>query len=85
MSRRSYFKYKNNVIIVPHQLWFHSGGSLIQWFEENMPNHEFTINFCKDERGKIIPFKPVQFVFDNPDASMLFKLLGYERWRNPYE
>jgi hypothetical protein len=79
--RRSYFKYKKNIITVNNSVWHHSGGALMKWFDENMAGHEYTIKFSYDEKGKIIHDESVQFVFDSPDASMLFKLLGNERWK----
>jgi hypothetical protein len=56
----------------------------MKWFDENMPEYNYTLKFRNDENGKLIPFNPVKFVFDKPDAIMLFKLLGFDRWRNPY-
>jgi hypothetical protein len=76
-----FLKIKDNSLILSNGVWHSHGVRLMRWFTENMPEHEYKIEFSRDEKGNIIYYHSVHFLFDSHESIMLFNILGYEEWR----
>ena len=65
-------------VIIRNIIWSHSGGAIMNCFDNNIPNCYYTLKFVKDDKGKVIPGNPVTLIFSNSDDLILAKLIGID-------
>lgn len=73
-------------LTVNNRFWMHSGGLLLNWIDERLPDYAYyRLDFCKDRKtGNIIRHRPVNIIFYDIDEIVLYFSLDIQGFKLTY-